>query len=119
MSSEAAQSSNKRRGWLFGFEHKKYPGLICIGQTYKLETSIAAARWPCRDDTLYLVACVPTFNPVRDLKLAHKHFATMRDTREEWGDNWRFNTSPESVQRYFHDVILPRTLDEDIDCQII
>jgi hypothetical protein len=105
-------------GWLYALESQKYPGHLRIGYTYKLQETIAAGRWFTQDDTHFLVACVPTFNPIRDEKLTHNYFASVRSIREG-SSAVRFVTSATSVQRYFHDFVLPLAMAEDYDYQIL
>ena len=76
--------------YLYGTVSDAFPGLIKIGQTTNVNTSCAHR----------LVAVVPTYEPVRDEKVAHAFFDEFREEGEF------FRVEVEALERFFCKYIL-------------
>jgi len=102
-----AAYAEKRLGWLVCHKNETYPNSVTFCYYYNLAQGMSAAH-ECSNDKIYTVACVPTFDPLRDYRLVRNKFAAARDSQ----NRYRYNLSPESVQLVFYDIMC-RSMKED------
>lgn len=95
------QRENPDIAYIYACVSAAFPGLIKIGRTTDVASRISSLNTGCAPNPHRLVAVVPTFNAVRDEKMAHAFFADLREEGEF------FRTSVESVERFFEQHILP------------
>ena len=88
-------------GWVYGTQSDAFLGLIKIGCSTNMESWMHSANTFCSPAPHVIVAAVPTFNHRRDEKMAHIHFAKVREQGEF------FRVSKEDVQNYFNFYIMP------------
>jgi len=88
-------------GWVYGTYSEAFPGYIKIGRSNDVKSRISTGNTFCAPAPHQVVAGVPSFNPVRDEKMAHQHFAECRAEGEF------FRTTKEEVQAYFNNFLMP------------
>lgn len=98
---DSKHRENSDIAYIYASVSAAFPGLIKIGRTTDLVSRISSLNTGCAPKPHRLVAVVPTFNAVRDEKMAHAFFADLREEGEF------FRTSVESVERFFELHILP------------
>lgn len=86
---EAAASVRSKRegepvqlGYVYGTQSDAFPGLVKIGRTYNLNARLVALNIGCAPKPHGYVAIAPTYDAVRDEKMTHAYFATVREEGE-------------------------------------
>jgi hypothetical protein len=88
--------------WLYGTQSNAFAAVIKIGRTKDLKKRLSSGNTFCAVSKHIVVAAVPTFNPIRDEKAAHEHFAKRRCVGEF------FRVTKENVQSFFDQHIMPQ-----------
>ena len=88
--------------WLYGTQSNAFTAVIKIGRTRNLKQRLSSGNTFCAISKHVVVAAVPTFNPARDERTAHEHFAKRRCVGEF------FRVTKEDVQRFFNRHIMPQ-----------
>jgi hypothetical protein len=93
-------------GYVYAFASPAFPGLIKIGRSIDVERRRSQLNTGCAPAPLVVIATAPSFDNLRDEKLAHEHFAALRNAGEF------FQLSEENTKAYFESTISARFLKE-------
>jgi hypothetical protein len=100
------QQSTASFGYIYAFASPAFPGCIKIGRSIDVERRLAQLNTGCAPDPLVVVATAPSFDNVRDEKIAHQHFSDSREAGEF------FHLSEEEVKTYFKDIVAAKFHEE-------
>jgi hypothetical protein len=100
------QQSTASFGYIYAFASPAFPGCIKIGRSIDVERRLAELNTGCAPAPLVVVATAPSFDNVRDEKIAHQYFSNFREAGEF------FHLSEEEVKTYFNDTITAKFHEE-------
>jgi hypothetical protein len=100
------QQSTASFGYIYAFASPAFPGCIKIGRSIDVERRLAQLNTGCAPDPLVVIATAPSFDNVRDEKIAHQHFSDSREAGEF------FHLSEEEVKNYFKDIVAAKFHEE-------
>ena len=92
----------KTVGYVYAFASPAFPGLIKIGKSIDVKRRLCQLNTGCAPVPLVVIATAPSFDNTRDEKLAHEHFAALRQEGEF------FQLSEEEAKAYFETAISAR-----------
>jgi hypothetical protein len=88
-------------GWVYGTQSKAFQAVLKLGRAKDLKQRVSSGNTFCAPAKHSVVAAVPSFNPTRDEKAAHKYFAKRRCVGEF------FYVTKEEVQCFFDLHLMP------------
>ena len=100
------QQSTASFGYIYAFASPAFPGCIKVGRSIDVERRLAQLNTGCAPDPLVVVATAPSFDNVRDEKIAHQHFS------DSWQAGEFFHLSEEEVKTYFKNIITAKFHEE-------
>jgi len=99
---EKETKSETSFGYIYAFSSPAFPGSIKIGRSIDVIRRLSQLNTGCAPAPHVIIATAPTFDNVRDEKMAHEFFSEFRDAGEF------FKVSEEDVKRYFKNTVAAR-----------